>query len=141
METSLFTIVFLLIAIVFVLYSYFEHKKKSIIESAKDSGIIINGEHFKVYTIYRCSSYTEHLVSRQYHDVHYFGEIMLVSSNNQRLYTTEKRLLYCLKVRKHEHKRKVGDGDWTNKWAEWIIDPDGWDEKGLSQNDKYLSLY
>lgn len=138
METSSI-IVFLIIAAVLI-YSFFDYQKKGIISKAKFHGILICGEHYKVYKIYRSSSYTDGGVYIKHHDVHDFGEMVLVSSDKREIYITESHLLYCLKVRKHNYKKQV-EGKMTNKWAEWSIDNDGWDERGLANNDVYLSLF
>ena len=135
-------VVIIIIIVALLLLGYFivEHKNEGIIRNAKSQGVIIDGKHFKVYKIYRSSSYTDGGVYKKHHDIHDFKEIMLVSPDKNKLHISEKQLIYCLKVRKHA-SRKMVDGKMTNKWAEWRIDPKGWDEKGLDSNDIYLFLY
>ena len=133
-------IIIIIVATLVLVYSLIDFKRKKIVENAKSNGIIIDGKHYKVYKIYRSSSYTDGGVYIKHHDIHDFKEIMLVSPDNNKLYISEKQLLYCLKVRKHS-SRKMVDGKMTNKWAAWRIDSKGWDEKGLDSNDIYLFLY
>ena len=133
-------IIIIIVVVLFFVYSIMDHKKERIIRSAKSHGVIIDGKHYRVYKIYRSSSYTDGGVYIKHHDIHDFKEIMLVSPDNNKLHITEKHLLYCLKVRKHASNKMIG-GKMTNKWAEWSIDSNGWDEKGLDSNDVYLFLY
>ena len=132
MET-LFAIIFLLGFVAVVWYSYKEFKTNNLIYSAKNNGLLINGKHFDVYTVYRRSD-------EDMNDVHDYGEIMLVSPNKERTIINVKHLLYCLKVRKHESKRTVGEGTMTNKWAEWEIDTNWSGLRSLGSHQVYLSL-
>lgn len=134
------TIIVLLLVVIVFAYFIIERKKDEVIRSAQSSGIIIDGKHYMVFKIYRSSSYIDGGVYIKHNDIHDFHEIMLVSPDKNKLFISEKQLLYCLKVRKHPSRKEV-NGKMTNKWAEWRIDPQGWDEKGLKSNDVYLFLY
>lgn len=114
--------------------------RKTIVNRAQSHGIIIQGDHYKVYKIFRSSSYTDGGVYIEHHNVKYFGEVMLVSPKGVKLYISESHLRYCLSVRKHRN-HKIVDGKMTNKWAEWRIDPNGNDEKNLGDNEIYKWLY
>lgn len=114
--------------------------KREKIELAKRHGIKRRGKHYKVYQIYRCSSYTEGGVYRKYNDTHDFGEIMLVSPDDERMVISTRQLLYNLKKRKHDRIKRKVDGVMTDTWSEWVIDWDYEDEEGLSHNDIYLFL-
>ena len=129
----LFVIIFLLGFVAIVWYSLKEFKTNNLIYSAKNNGILINGKHFNVYTVFRRSDEDKN-------DVHNYGEIMLVSPDKERTIIHVKHLLYCLKVRKHESKRTVGEGKMTNKWAEWEIDTNWSGQRSLSPHQVYLSL-
>lgn len=119
-----------------------EEYKKGVIERAKTYGILICGEHYKVYTIYRESSCTDGLVYVKHHNVRYFGEMMLAAPDGRSIYISEKHLRYCLKVRKHDCKKIKINGKWTSRWSEWKIDPDGDDIRDIcSNNDIYLGIY
>jgi len=130
----------LIIAIIilpFAWYSIKQGHKRRIIDDAKSNGILIDGEHCKVFTIYRYRSFTDGGVYKQYDDEQYFHEMMIEFPDKTKMYISEEHLLFCLKRRKHSGKKEV-NGKMTNKWSEWIIDPDGWDERGLDKNDIYL---
>lgn len=124
-------------ALAVILY-YFDGQKR-IIENAKYHGILIGGVHYKVYTVYRESSYTDGGFYVEHHSVKYFGEMMLISPKGNKIYISERHLMYCLKKKKHPCRQKIG-GKWTYRWAEWTIDRYGDDER-INRNDIYLSLY
>ena len=107
------------------------------VRTAKLHGILINGKHYKVYTVYISSSYTDGGVYVKHHDVKYFDEMMLLSQDREKIFISQSHLLYCLKVRKHTYSKKIDD-KWTNKWSEWEID---WnvDDELLYPNDLYLA--
>lgn len=134
MTSSFIPLAFLLIA--FIGLSF---ERNDILRRAKSRGVIIQGVHYKVYQIYRSPSYSYGGAYIQHHDVKYFGEVMLVSPEGQKLHVTESHLKHCLRVRTHEYKTEV-DGKWTKRWAEWRIDPDG-DDELLRPNDIYMFLY
>ncbi len=130
----------LIICILPFLYMCVADARKTIINRAKSHGILIEGKHYKVYKIYRSSSYTDGGVYVKHHNVKDFGEFVLVSPEGQKLYISESHLRYCLKVRKHEDCTEI-NGKMTNRWAEWRIDPNGDDERNLGENDVYEWLY
>lgn len=115
-------------------------KKSSILQKAKSNGILIKGRHYKVYMLYRCSSYTDGGVYRKHHEPKYFNEVMLVSPEGERLFISESHLKYCLKVRNHKKCRKAVDGKMTSRWSEWEIDSNG-NDVDYGENDIYTWLY
>ena len=132
-------IIVIIIALILPCY-YIKYKRNEKIRNAQRHGILIDGEHYKVYKVYRSSSYTDGGVYVKHHGVHDFHEIMLISPKDEQLFITEKHLFYCLKVRKHSTSI-VENGKTITRWAEWEIDPKGRDEKGLGYNEVYLFLY
>ena len=115
-------------------------KRKTVLDKAKSHGILIKGEHCKVYKIYRTSSYTDGGLSRKYHNIKYFGEIIVEYPDGSRIHISEEHLRYCLKVRKHERTKTKINGIWTDKWSEWRIDPNG-DDEIHNKHDLYYSTY
>lgn len=122
-----------------VCYSLSE-KRKRVVEDAKYHGILINRVHYKVYKIYRSPSYTDGGWYIQHHDVKYFGEVMLVSPEGQKLYVSESHLRHCLRTRYHKNQKTKINGKMTNWWPEWRIDPNG-DDEYLKKNDIYSWMY
>ena len=123
-----FIILFIVTLFIFL---FVEEYRKGTINRAKEHGILIQGEHYSVFTILRESSYTQGEVYVKHHNVKYFGEIMLLSPEKKRIYISERHLLYCLKVRKHDYKSKI-EGKWTYRWSEWKIDLNSYDNNCIN---------
>ena len=128
-----------LLVVTFTVITIIETRKR-VLERALSHGIIIQGEHYKVYKICRSSSYTDGGVYVTHHEVRYFGELMLISPQAEKLHISESHLRYCLKVRKHKNSKKI-EGRMTNRWAEWRIDPNGGDDVNYEGNVLYKWLY
>jgi len=133
-----FIIIVILLLAVFLGACCIDYAKNEKVKSAKFHGILINGKHYKVFSVYRSSSYTDGGVYVKHHNVKYFDEMMLLSQDKNKIFISQSHLLYCLKVHKHTYSKKIDD-KWTKKWSEWEID---WnvDDEILHQNDIYLAF-
>lgn len=114
--------------------------REIVLERTLSQGILIQGEHYKVYKICRSSSYTDGGVYVTHHEVRYFGELMLISPQGVKLHISESHLRYCLKVRKHKNSKEI-EGRMSKRWAEWKIDPNGNDDVNFEGNVLYKWLY
>ena len=133
-------VIYVAIIIAFCAVYCYTIKKRRTMESAKSKGLIIDGKHYKVYRVLRCESVTMGGLYQTHHNIHDFGEVLLVSPKGEEIMTTESRLLFCLKKRKHE-ANKIVNGKRISRWSEWEIDPNGSDERGLRSNVIYLGTF
>lgn len=122
----------------FLAFCYKDARQRTI-QRAKCHGIIIGGEHYKVYRVFRCESVTVGGLYEKFHGIHDFGEVLLVSPEGEEKMTTVSRLLFCLRKRKHGAP-KIINGEKINRWSIWEIDPNGSDERGLNTNEIYLGF-